>query len=94
MLGIFVQAAERSPELPGFMQKIVDFLDTPFPYSPFTEYFAVLLLLWLLARRSTGSRDFAAEAQRVLDQKFEKGEIDRKTYEKFRQELSLQLKHE
>lgn len=94
MLSLLIQAAERSSEMPGFMQKVLDFLDTPAPYSPFSEYLAVLLLLWLLARRGQENKDFAAEAQRVLDHKFEKGEIDRKTYEKYRQELSLQLKRE
>ena len=80
--------------LPGPVQKFVDFMDTPAPYSPFTEYLAVLFLLWLLARRDHGRRDtFDAKAQEVLDQKLADGEIDRRTYDKYRQETSLRPKH-
>ena len=79
--------------LPGPIQKVVDFLDTPAPYSPFTEYLGVLFLLWLLARRDMFRRDtFDAKAQEVLDEKLADGEIDRKTYEKYRQETSLKPK--
>jgi hypothetical protein len=94
MFSWLIQAVEPtvSREVPGFMQRVLDFLDTPAPYSPFSEYLAVLLLLWLLARRGHENKDFAAEAQQVLDQKFKNGEIDRKTYEKYRQELSLQIR--
>ncbi|MGH7470507.1 MAG: hypothetical protein ACRENP_21385 [Longimicrobiales bacterium] len=77
--------------LPGPVQKMVDFFDTPAPYSPFTEYLAVLFLLWLLARRER-RHTFDAKAQEVLDQKLAEGEIDRKTYEKYRQEMSLRPK--
>ena len=83
-------AAQAAP-MPGPMQKVIDFLDTPAPYSPFTEYLAVLFLLWLLARR-TDRKTFDSKAQDVLEDKFKKGEIDKKTYEKFRQEMSLRPK--
>ena len=76
------------------MRKVLDFLDTPAPYSPFTEYLFVLFVLWLLARRNKQSKDFSAEAQKVLDEKFEKGEIDKKTYDQYRQELSMRIKKE
>jgi hypothetical protein len=78
--------------LPGPVQKLVDFLDTPAPYSPFTEYLAVLFLLWLLARRDSGRNTFDAKAQEVLEQKLAEGEIDRKTFDKYRQETSLRPK--
>ncbi|MGH7460003.1 MAG: hypothetical protein ACREMA_03115 [Longimicrobiales bacterium] len=77
--------------LPGPIQKVIDFIDTPAPYSPFTEYLAVLFLLWLLARRDRRNT-FDARAQEVLDQKLSEGEIDKKTYEKYRQEMSLRPK--
>lgn len=79
-------------QVPGFMQRFLEFIDTPAPYSPFTEYLLVLFILWLLARREHEKKDFSAEAQAVLDEKFKKGELDRVTYEKYRQELSLRLK--
>jgi hypothetical protein len=90
-----IQAAQSQPishEVPGFMQKVLDFFDTPAPYSPFSEYLAVLFLLWLLARRTNEKKDFSAEAQNVLDEKFKRGEIDRPTYEKYRQELTMRVK--
>ena len=96
MFYFLLQAAAPPVErkIPGFLQWIIDFMDSPAPYSPFTEYLAILLLLWLLARRRAEQKDFGAEAQRVLDEKFKKGEIDRATYEKYRQELSMRIKKE
>lgn len=79
-------------EVPGFMRKILDFLDTPAPYSPFTEYLFVLFILWLLARRERKKPDFSAEAQSVLDEKYKRGEINKKTYDKYRQELTVRQK--
>lgn len=82
-------------EVPGPVQKVLDFLDTPAPYSPFSEYLLVLFLLWLLARRHQRPKpDFSGQAQDVLDEKFKKGEIDRQTYDKYRQELSMRIKKE
>ena len=98
MLNLLLQAAQQAPasgvshEVPNWMQHVLNFIDTPAPYSPFSEYLAVLFLLWLLARRSHEKKDFSAEAQHVLDEKFKQGEIDRETYDKYRQELSLRLK--
>ena len=86
-----ILAILQAPPLPGPFQKVIDFLDTPAPYSPFTEYLAVMLLLWLLARRAD-RKTFDSKAQDVLAEKFEKGEIDKKTFEKFRQEMSLRPK--
>jgi hypothetical protein len=66
---------------------IKTFINTPAPYSPFTEYLAVLFILWLLARRHHRKReDFAKQAQEVLDRKFEQGELTESAYEKFRQD--------
>ena len=90
----FLIQVPTGQEVPGFMQKVLDFLDTPAPYSPFSEYLLVLFILWLLARKAHEKKDFSAEAQNVLDDKYKKGEIDRSTYEKFRQELSMRLKKE
>lgn len=90
IISILAAVQEATP-LPGPFQKIIDFLDTPAPYSPFTEYLVVLLLLWLLARRAD-RKTFDTKAQEVLDEKFEAGEIDKKTYDKYRQEMSLRPK--
>ena len=72
--------------------KIIHFIeDTGY----FKYYLLALFLLWLIARLGQKPRkDFSAEAQRVLDEKFQKGEIDVKTYEKYRQELSMRVKKE
>lgn len=86
---------DATQDVPGPVQKVLDFLDTPAPYSPFSEYLLVLLLLWLLARRHNRAKpDFSGQAQEVLDEKFKKGEIDKATYDKYRQELSMRLKKE
>jgi hypothetical protein len=84
-----------APELPpSFLDNVRAFLDTPAPYSPLSEYLLILFLLWLLARRQRPRPDFGGQAQNVLEEKFKKGEIDRTTYEKYRQELSMRLKKE
>ena len=82
----------QRPPVPAPFQKVLDFLDTPLPYSPFTEYFLVLFVLWLLARRGEHRVTFDSKAQDVLDAKLASGEIDRRTYEKFRQEMSMRPK--
>lgn len=95
MLPLLLQALGDIPvdhQVPGFMQRFLEFIDTPAPYSPFTEYLLVLFILWFLARRTETKKDFSAEAQQVLDDKFKRGELDRPTYEKYRQELSMRIK--
>jgi hypothetical protein len=95
MLNLLALLQEVTPPVPGPIQKVLDFLDTPAPYSPFSEYLLVLFLLWLLARRHNRRKpDFSAQAQEVLDEKFKRGEIDKKTYDKYRQELSMRIKKE
>ena len=84
-----LQAASQPASDP--VQAVLHFLDTPAPYSPFSEYLLVLFLLWLLARREK-RKTFDSKAQEVLDQKLAEGEIDRKTYDKYRQEMSLRPK--
>lgn len=98
MLNFLLFAAQQSTidslekELPLWVQHVLTFFDTPAPYSPFSEYLLVLFLLWLFARRAHEKKDFSAEAQVVLDEKYKKGELDQKTYDKYRQELSMRLK--
>jgi hypothetical protein len=95
-LALATQQLQQVPvEGPGFFEHVKTFIDTPAPYSPFSEYLAVMFLLWLLARRDhENKKDFHEEAQKVLDDKYHGGEINSKTYEKYRQELSLRLKKE
>lgn len=88
------QVAPANEVQTGLLHTVLEFLDTPAPYSPFSEYLAVLFLLWLLARRESEKKDFAAEAQKVLDEKYQKGEINKVAYEKYRQELSMRIKKE
>jgi hypothetical protein len=69
---------------------IKTFINTPAPFSPFTEYLAVLFVLWLLARRQHRKReDFGKQAQEVLDRKFASGELSAEAYEKYRQDNEL-----
>ena len=91
----FLQRAVETPvshEVPGFLQSFLELIDSPLPYSPMSEYVVVLLILWVLARTADKKKDFSAEAQKVLDEKYKRGELDYEAYEKFRQELSMRLK--
>ena len=92
MIILLVQAAQESAEADGFLDKVWDFLDSPAPYSPFSEYLLVLFVLWLLARRAQRKESFDTQAQDVLDQKYAQGEISKKSYDKFRQDVSLRPK--
>lgn len=90
---ILAQAAAPATEPDAWIQRIIGFLDTPLPYSPFSEYLLVLFVLWLLARRADRRPNtFDTQAQDVLDEKFQKGEISRAAYEKYRQQMALEQK--
>lgn len=90
---LFAQAAAAAAEPDAWAQRILSFLDTPLPYSPFSEYLLVLFVLWLIARRADRRPNtFDTQAQDVLDEKFEKGEISRAAYEKYRQQMALEQK--
>ena len=94
MLSLLFTALQQvqEPPPPDFITRVLEFIDTPAPYSPFTEYLALLFILWLFARREARKSDFDSKAQEVLDRKFAEGEIDKKTYDKFRQEMTLRPK--
>ena len=81
-------AGEPGPAA-GVWEQVKGFIDTPAPYSPFSEYVLLLFLLWLLARREKGRADFNRKAQSVLEEKYAAGELSREAYEKYRQELSI-----
>lgn len=58
--------------------------------SPYNEFIVLLFVLWLFARRGRPeAEDFNRQAQEVLEQKYRKGEISRKAYEKYRQDISM-----
>ncbi|HSJ06700.1 MAG TPA: hypothetical protein VK936_08360 [Longimicrobiales bacterium] len=89
---LLVQAAAGSGDV-SLGERIFTFIDTPAPFSPFSEYLIVLFVLWLIARRADRKPNtFDIQAQEVLDEKFEKGEISRQAYEKFRQQMELEAK--
>lgn len=90
-----ILAALVQAEPVGWWQWLVDFVDTPAPYSPFSEYLLVLFVLWLVARRDQAKRDkqeLGKQAQEVLDQKYEQGELTEEAYHKYRQEVSMRLR--
>ena len=80
----------------GWWDRVRDFVDTPLPNSPFSEYLVVLFLLWLLARydqaRIQKKRTFERQAQDVLEEKRESGELSQTAYDKYRQDVSLRPK--
>lgn len=90
---LLLQTAAAQPERGDWVDSILTFLDTPAPYSPLSEYLLVLFVLWLLARRHERRKDtFEQQAQEVLDEKLQKGELSRDAYDKFRQDLVLRPK--
>jgi hypothetical protein len=89
---LLVQTAAGSGSV-SLGERVFSFIDTPAPFSPFSEYLLILLVLWLMARRADRKPNtFDVQAQEVLDEKFEKGEISRQAYEKFRQQMELEAK--
>lgn len=99
MLHLILSALQRVAPVvedssPGWWRWIVDFVDTPAPYSPFSEYLLVLFVLWLLARHDARKQgDFGRQAQEVLEEKYRQGEISKQAYDKYRQDISLRPKH-
>jgi hypothetical protein len=81
-----------APDSYGWGERILDFIDTPAPYSPFSEYLLVMFILWLIARRANRPNTFDTQAQEVLDQKYADGELSEKAYNKYRQEMALRPK--
>jgi len=80
----------------GLWEAIRTFINTPAPYSPFTEYLAVLLFLWLLARRGrrrSSDGNFSRQAQDVLEAKHAAGELSEQAFEKYRQDAALRPRH-
>lgn len=76
----------------GLTDRLSDFVLSPAPYSPFTEYLLIMFVLWLLARHAHRKRTFESQAQEVLDRKFQDGEITRKAYDKYRQDVTVRPK--
>lgn len=60
--------------------------------NPLAIYLVVMFVLWLLALRGRGKETFSKQAQEVLEEKFQSGEINKKTYDKFRQDVTLRPK--
>jgi len=61
--------------------------------EPYKYFLLVLIVFWFFARRSGAVKDdFDAQAQRILEEKYRKGEISQKAYEKYRQDISLRPK--
>lgn len=80
-----------TPAEGDWVDSVLTFLDTPAPYSPLSEYLLVLFVLWLIARRHNRKiKDtFESQAQEVLDDKLQLGELSRDAYDRFRQDLIL-----
>jgi hypothetical protein len=89
-----LQTAAAPPVEGDWVNSVLTFLDTPAPYSPLSEYLLVLFVLWLIARRNNRkSKDtFESQAQEVLDDKLQLGELSQDAYDRFRQDLILRPK--
>ena len=91
---MLLQTAATPPVEGDWVDSILTFLDSPAPYSPLSEYLLVLFVLWLIARRhNRKTKDtFESQAQEVLDDKLQLGELSRDAYDRFRQDLILRPK--
>ena len=89
---VFAALAGASQDLPpldfgGLVSRALAYL------GPYTEYIVILFVFWLFARRGAQKQgDFNRQAQEVLDELYQKGEITEKAYQKFRQDISLRPK--
>jgi len=96
-LAMLLQTAPTPEPGGGWWQNLKDFVDTPAPYSPFSEYLLLLFALWLVARlehsREERKKSFDKQAQEVLEDKYARGELSRQTYEKFRQDVTMRPRH-
>lgn len=89
---LLLQAVTPEPVDRGFGRTILDFIDSPAPYSPFSEYLLLLFILWLIARRENRKQTFDTQAQDVLDDKYAKGELSKQAYDKHRQNMAVRPK--
>lgn len=79
-----LQAATPEPAWQESLRRVYEFL------SPYNEFIVVLFVLWLFARRGRPKQgDFNRQAQDVLEEKYRKGELSRKAYDKYRQDISM-----
>lgn len=93
LVSLLLQAAAAPAAQGDWVDSVLEFLDTPAPYSPLSEYLLVLFVLWLLARRHERKKEtFDAQAQEVLDEKLAQGELTKEAYDKFRQDMILRPK--
>ncbi|CAN5661427.1 hypothetical protein BH23GEM10_BH23GEM10_01810 [soil metagenome] len=89
---LLLQTVTALPDERGLGQTILDFVDSPAPYSPFSEYLLLLFVLWLIARRENRKQTFDTQAQDVLDEKYAKGELSKQAYDKHRQNMATRPK--
>lgn len=93
MKGMMLLQAAAPAGQGDWVDSILAFMDTPAPYSPLSEYLLVLFVLWLIARRHDRKKEtFEKQAQEVLDDKLQVGELSREAYDRFRQDLALRPK--
>lgn len=79
-----LQARSEDPPWLDVAREVWSFIE------PYKYFLLVLIVFWLIARRSARpDEDLAAQAQKVLEEKYRKGEISQKAYEKYRQDISL-----
>lgn len=89
---IVLQTAVEDAASFGWWDRVLTFIDTPAPFSPFSEYLLLLFVMWLIARRANRPKPFDTQAQDVLDEKFEAGELTQQAYDKYRQQMTLRPK--
>jgi hypothetical protein len=87
ILSVLAQQQQPAPQDPPWLGPFRDLWTFIEPYKYFL---LILIIFWFFARRSTPDKeDFNRQAQAVLEEKYKRGEISQKAYEKYRQDISI-----
>jgi hypothetical protein len=92
IMNMLVSMLQSDSRAGDWVDNVIRMVDSPLPFSPLSEYLLLLFVLWLLSLRRKRAPSFDRQAQEVLDEKFEEGELSEKSYRKYQQDLSLRPK--
>jgi hypothetical protein len=82
------------PDWRTVVQMVNDFKDAPHDSADYLAMVIVLLLLWLLLRRSDSRKegDLKRNAVDVLEERFKSGELSQEAYNRARADLNISHK--
>ena len=85
---------QASTPAPSEMDRLMEFLRTPIPDVSLWMVIVLLIVLWMLFRqRSKQTTDLGASAEKVLRERYAKGEISEQAYKKMLDDVRLRPKY-